>query len=452
MSAGRVGVIGGGLAGIAAALAAADAGADVVLFERRSTLGGLTSSIERNGLWLDNGQHVFLRCCTAYRALLDRIGALSQVRLQPRLAVQVLTPGGPAASIQRSALPAPLHLARSLASYGHLSVLERARLGRAVLALLRLDLDDGALDEVTFGDWLRAHGQSPRAIERLWNLIVLPTVNVPATDASLALAAKVFREGLLDRADAGDIGWSEVPLAQLHGANAARALAAAGVEVRLGTRVDRIERDAKGGACLASAGDATPVDATIVATPPPGAASLGVLDPSAAVGLGASPIVNVHLVLDRQVTDHVLFAAVDSPVQFVFDRTASSGLAEGQCLAMSLSGADDLFARGSRELVDLLFGALGELVPEARAARLVDAIVTRERAATFRGVPGTQALRARTETAHDDVYLAGAWTATGWPATMEGAVRSGNDAARGALERLGVRRGRGPALLAGARQ
>ena len=451
MSAGRVGVVGGGLAGIAAALAAADAGADVVLFERRSTLGGLTSSIERNELWLDNGQHVFLRCCTAYRALLHRIGALGQVRLQPRLTVPVLAPGGAAASIQRSALPAPLHLARSLSSYGHLSVLERVRLGRAVLALKRLDLDDGALDEVTFGDWLRAHGQSPRAIERLWNLIVLPTVNVAANAASLALAAK-FREGLLDRADAGDIGWSEVPLAQLHGANAARALAAAGVDVRLGTRVDRIERDAKGGACLASPGDTTPVDAAIVATTPPGAASLGVLDPRAAVGLGASPIVNVHLVLDRQVTDHALFAAVDSPVQFVFDRTASSGLAEGQCLAMSLSGSDDLFARGSRELVDLLFGALGERVPEARGARLVDAIVTRERAATFRGVPGTQALRPRTETAHDDVFLAGAWTATGWPATMEGAVRSGNDAARGALERLGVRRGRAPAALAGARQ
>ena len=217
MSPAKIGVVGGGLGGLAAALSARDAGAEVVLFERRLVLGGLTSSIRRNGLSFDNGQHVFLRCCSAYRSFVDRIGANDKVLLQDRMDVPVLAPGRSRASIKAAALPAPLHLASSLARYHHLSLRERLRLGRPALALGRLDPDDPALDEVCFGDWLARKGQSERAIERLWNLIALPTLNVSAGEASLGLATKVFRVGLLDRSDAGDIGWSTVPLGQLHG-------------------------------------------------------------------------------------------------------------------------------------------------------------------------------------------------------------------------------------------
>jgi len=431
----RIGVVGGGLAGIAAALTAADAGAQVVLFERRHTLGGLTSSIERNGRWFDNGQHVFLRCCTAYLAFLERIGGTDLVRLQPRLDVVVLAPGGVRASIRRTALPAPLHLAASLARYRHLSVRERLRLAAPVLALRRLDLDDPSLDQVAFGDWLAARGQSPRAVERLWDLIVRPTVNSPAADASLALAAKVFREGLLDRADAGDIGWSLVPLAHLHGDTALRALAASGVEVRLATQVDEVASVANGVA-LTSPGATTTVDAAIIAVPPTAASTLGLLPGDVTDRLGSTPIVNVHLLLDRRVTDLELFAAVDSPIQFVFDRTTSSGVTEGQCLVVSQSAADEEFSRGSSELVATMLRALGELLPAARSARLLDAVVTRERAATFRGTPGSGAMRPSAATTVSGVFLAGAWCATGWPATMEGAVRSGNAAARLALVRV----------------
>ena len=158
MSAARIGVVGGGLAGMAAALAAADAGAEVVLFERRPILGGLTASIVHNGLSFDNGQHVFLRCCTAYRGFIDRIGAAGQVFLQDRLDVPVLAPGGARASIKRSSLPAPAHLAVSLATYRHLSLVERVRLMRPALALGRLDPDDASLDAVPFGDWLGGRG------------------------------------------------------------------------------------------------------------------------------------------------------------------------------------------------------------------------------------------------------------------------------------------------------
>ncbi|MGA2527878.1 MAG: hydroxysqualene dehydroxylase HpnE [Acidimicrobiales bacterium] len=434
MSPARIGVVGGGLGGLAAALSARDAGAEVVLFERRPSLGGLTSSIRRNGLSFDNGQHVFLRCCSAYRGFLERIGANDKVFLQDRLNVPVLAPDRERASIRSSALPAPLHLAGSLARYHHLSLRERLRLGRPALALGRLDPDDPALDEVCFGDWLARQGQSERAIERLWNLIALPTLNVSAGEASLGLATKVFRVGLLDSSDAGDIGWSSVPLSQLHGALPARALEMAGAETVLGAPVTAIARTPAGSFRIVSSERSDVVDAVIVATPLRISAALGAFKREADLeALGLSPIVNVHLVLDRKVTDLAFAACVGSPVQFVFDRTASSGVASGQYLAISLSAADEYIARGSSELVSTFLEALRELLPAARDARVVDALVTRERAATFRAVPGTRALRPATATAVPGMFLAGAWCDTGWPATMEGAVRAGQQAASEAL-------------------
>jgi hydroxysqualene dehydroxylase len=430
----RVVVVGGGLAGVSAALAAADAGASVTLLERRGKLGGLTWSFLRKGRSFDNGQHVFLRCCTAYRQFLARIGAADEVYLQPALDVPVLAPSGRRAHIRRVRLPSPLHLAPSLARYGHLSVLERVRLGPAVFALGRLDPADPALDAISFGQWLRDHGQSARAIANLWNLIALPTINVAAEQASLALAVKVFRTGLLDDPTGGDIGWSRVPLARLHGDNSLAALNEAGVEVRLGTPLRSLEAR---GDCPRVALDDQSIEADVVilATPPEVAATLvGELAP-AVEALGVSPIVNVHLVLDRRVTDLAMAACVDSPVQFFFDRTESAGAEAGeQCLSISLSGADEYIGRRPEELVATFFAALGDVVPEARRARLVDGVVSRERAATFRAGPGTAAQRPAIGSLDRGIVLAGAWCDTGWPATMEGAVRSGQAAAAAALE------------------
>ncbi len=428
----RVIVVGGGLAGISAALDCAEGGLDVVLLERRSKLGGLTWSFERKGVWFDNGQHVFLRCCTAYRAFLNRIGGTDQVHLQSRLDLPVIAPGGRRFTIARTAAPSPLHLARSLLGYGHISVGDRLRLGRALLPLRRLDLADLSLDEVGFGSWLRAHGQSARAIENLWNLIVLPTLNVRAEEASLSLAAMVFRTGLLETNDGGDLGWSTVPLGELHGTNGARALASASVSVRLGAKVSAVVADEDGWA-VEFDDDVLQADVVIVAGSPAATASLIPEFAPLVDGLGASPIVNVHLLLDRQVTDLPLAAGVGSPVQFVFDRTASSGLERGQYLAISVSGADADIGRSPDDLVRSYHDALGELFPLARRANLLDATVSREHTATFRPRPGTGVLRPGTVTAHPGLLLAGAWCDTGWPATMEGAVRSGQAAAAEAL-------------------
>src|SRR5262249_29260541 len=162
--------------GLAAALSCADGGAAVTLVEARPRLGGATFSFRREGLSVDNGQHVFLRCCTAYLDFLRRIGAEGLATLQDRLAIPVIPPGGPVGWLRRSALPAPLHLVRALASYPFLDRSARWRVARAALALGRMDPADPALDGRTFGSWLEEHRQPPQAVEALWNLIALPTL------------------------------------------------------------------------------------------------------------------------------------------------------------------------------------------------------------------------------------------------------------------------------------
>jgi hydroxysqualene dehydroxylase len=427
----RVAVIGGGLAGMAAALDLADGGTEVVLVERRSRLGGLTSSFPRNGLWFDNGQHVFLRCCTAYRAFLDRIDATDLFHLQDRLDVPVLAPGGVRSSLSRVSLPAPFHLGPSLARYRHLRPLERVGAVRAALALRRLDPDDPALDAVTFGSWLADHGQSPNAVDHLWQLIARPTLNLTVDEAALGPAVKVFRTGLLDRADAADIGWARAPLGEAHGGRGGAALERAGVELVTGTAVEGLA--VGDGISVRLADRAIVADAVVLATThdvatallPPGALAPGV-DPNR---LGTSPVIDVHLVLDRKVTDLPFAAVVDSPVQFVFDRTASAGATSGQVLAVSISAAESDLATRPEVLVQQMTSALAQVLPAVSNATLLDGHVTKERAATFRAVPGSAAQRPAARTLVPGVYLAGAWTATGWPATMEGAVRSGTSAA-----------------------
>jgi squalene-associated FAD-dependent desaturase len=432
-----VAIVGGGLAGITAALDCADAGARVTLLEVRPRLGGAAYSFERDGLRLDNGQHVFLRCCSEYIALLDRLRARELTTLQPRLDIPVLAPGGRTGRLRRSGLPAPLHLAGALARYAHLGPADRARAVGAALALRRLDPDDAALDVHSFGAWLAQHGQRPAGVEALWELIARPTLNLTCDEASLAQAAQVFRTGLLTAADAGDIGWARAPLGDVHDAPARRALAAAGVDVRLGWRAQRIE-PAQHGWTVEGATARIDADAVVAAVPHDRVDALlpaGALARPAAE-LGSSPIVNLHVAYDRRVCELPFVAAVRSPVQFVFDRTESSGLERGQLLAISLSAAADDMDRRPQELRERYLPALTDLFPAARAARVERFVVTREHAATFRASPGHAALRPAARTPLPGLALAGAYTATGWPATMEGAVRSGHAAAREVLATL----------------
>jgi hydroxysqualene dehydroxylase len=431
----RVVVVGGGLAGIAAALDLADAGAKVTLLEVRRRLGGAAYSFEREGLEIDNGQHVFLRCCTEYRGLIERLGVTDRTLLQERLSIPVLAPGGRRGTLARTGLPSPLHLAGALVTYPFLSPVERLRAAGTARALSKLDLDDRALDAQSFGSWLAERGESGAAVDALWNLIALPTLNLPAERASLAMAAKVFQTGLLDSSDAGDVGYSRVPLSRLHAEPAERALREAGVDVRVKVRVQAV----RPGVAVEWDAGAFEADAAVIAVPHDRAA--GIL-PAGAVEkpieqLGSSPIVNAHVIYERRVTDLPLAAGLHTPVQWLFDRTQESGLARGQHLALSLSGAEREMGMSNHELRDELVPALGELLPDAREARVEEFFVVREHAATFRAEPGSGRLRPGPRTGVPGLFLAGAWTDTGWPATMEGAVRSGRAAAREALAALG---------------
>ncbi|MET9960340.1 hydroxysqualene dehydroxylase HpnE [Streptomyces sp. NPDC006326] len=442
-------VVGGGLAGVTTALELADAGLKVTLLEGRPRLGGLAFSFKRGDLTVDNGQHVYLRCCTAYRWFLDRIDGAALAPLQDRLDVPVLDvahPRGPRLGrLRRSALPVPLHLAASLARYPHLSLGERLGVGRAALALRRLDPADPALDGLDFATWLGRYGQSPRTVEALWDLVGIATLNATAEHSSLGLAAMVFKTGLLSENGAADIGWAAVPLGDLHDTLARKALDAAGVRTELRTRVTAVSRTPEGNWRVDTDTESLDAAAVVLAVPqreahallPPGALA----DPDKLLDIGTAPILNVHVVYDRKVLKQPFFAALGSPVQWVFDRTDASGLPDGgQYLALSQSAAQDDIDEPVSVLRAKYLPELERLLPAARGAKVRDFFVTRERTATFAPTPGVGRLRPGARTDTPGLYLAGAWTATGWPATMEGAVRSGLGAAHAALTTLGRHR------------
>jgi hydroxysqualene dehydroxylase len=435
----RVTVIGGGLAGITAALDCAKAGAKVTLLESRGRLGGAAYSFTRDGIHADNGQHVFLRCCTAYRELLDELGANDLVTMQDQLDIVVLSPGGRRARLFRTGLPAPLHLARALITFSFLTIPERLAMARAMQRLGKVDPDEPGNDDQSFGTWLREHKQRTPALEEAWSLISRPTLNLNLDDASLAQAAQVFQLGLLQDASAGDIGYARVPLSEIHDAAARRALMAKGVEVQLRRGASRIVPSERGFQIEFSGAPTLQTDAVILAVPPDRAARLlpreAGIDVRRLAQLGSSPIVNLHVVYSQLVLDVPFAAGLDTPVQYVFDRTQSAGLTTGQYLAVSLSAADHELATTVEELRERYLPALADLLPAAREAEVTTFFVTREHAATFRAAPGARALRPGAQTQVPGLVLAGTWTDTGWPATMEGAVRSGHAAAHEVLNK-----------------
>ncbi len=479
----KIVVVGGGLAGITAAIALREAGADVTLTEARPRLGGATASFSRGGLMVDNGQHVFLRCCVAYRGLLARLGMTGAVALQDRFDVTVLAPGG-RGRLRRTALPGPLHMGQALAGYSFLSVAQRLRVARAALAMAALNPAREDLDQQRLGDWLAARGQDERTRRLLWDLFTVSALNVDGDDANLALAATVVKTALLGARDAADIGVPSIPLGELHGQAAGAALARLGAQVRLGAKAVAVEvlpgvpgarlrvrfaarpggdgTDGAAGTAQDGGGPGPVIDAdgVVLAVPPAVAARLA---PAAVAGtagepdaagtgpgpaqwreLATSPIVNVHVIYDRRVTRLPFAAAVDSPVQWVFDRTGPSGLPSGQYLAVSLSAADGYVDVPASALRERFLPAMAELFPAARDARVTDFFVTRERRATLRQVPGCERLRPGAATALPGLVLAGAWTDTGWPDTMEGAVRSGLNAARVLRQKLAAPGSAGP--------
>ncbi len=392
-----------------------DAGWRVTLAERRPFAGGRAFSFTTdNGDVLDNGQHVFLGCCTAYIGLLRRLGRLDKAFLQQRLEVHILDAESGSARLREAPLPAPGHLLPSLLGFPSLSAAEKLSAVRALLEIRRRDLPE----DQAFAAWLTEHGQTPNAIQRLWNLIVVPTCNAPAERVSAAIGGFVFREGLLRTRWGGRIGYPRVGLSEIVPDRSIAYLRQHGAEVRLGSAVQKVDPSA--------------AHAVIVAVP---SYELPNLMPEAwarqAGGLEWAPIVGINLWYDRPVFDgEVLAVNVHGQALWLFDRTRILGKSGSEHhVAVSISAAERVMDVPRSELAGQIAADLARALPAARRAQLLRSHVEKVRQATFVPSPDSAACRLGPRTPWPNVFLAGAWTATGWPDTMEGAIRSGHTAA-----------------------
>jgi squalene-associated FAD-dependent desaturase len=458
MTSDRVVVVGGGLAGITAAMGLAEAGIPVTVLEARPWLGGATWSFRRRGLTIDNGQHVFPRCFTDYRELLARLGTAGSVRIQDRLDLTVLT-GARQLRLRRTGWPAPLHLARIVARYRPLTVAERLSVVPAALAMWLTDLSAPGQDSGSMADWLGRHGQGGHARRQFWDMFLVPLLNEATEHADVGTAAAVMNAVLLSRRDQADLGVPAVPLHDLHGGPAARLLAKLGADVRTSAQVTAIRREHDGRFCIrlgaqgvqgepdqlpfgADEPDTIEAAGVVLAVPPWAAGPLVPDELSRDAlrwkALTPSPVVSLHVMYGSRVTSLPFAATIGSPLHWITDRTRAAGLHAGQYLAATLPAAAQYVDSPAASLREQFLPEFERLFPAAAAARVDDFFVTRERSATFRPTPGTRAVRPDQVTRLRGFALAGAWTSTGWPDTMEGAVRSGRLAADSVLRTLGT--------------
>ncbi|MBI2856500.1 MAG: FAD-dependent oxidoreductase [Chloroflexi bacterium] len=446
-SVGKVVVIGGGLAGMAAACHLADQGYAVVLVERRPFLGGRAFSFTDpdTGQEVDNGQHVFLGCCTSYIDFLKALGVSHNTYLPPRLEVPVLGPGGKRGVLRSSNLPAPFHVLPSILRYPYLSWRDKLRViyGGLRIFLTNRHKNRENLENETFASWLRRHHQSGAAIARFWSLVILPTLNDDISDVSADMGLMVLQEGLLRSRSSASIGYARVGLSSLVSDATSSYLCTRGGEVALGTRAEGLRLDGDRVRGVETSAGLVEGDWYIVALPPRDMVAL--LPPALAAdpffgrvqGLSSSPIVDVHLWYDRPIMEDVFCGFVDSPVQWVFNKTRMQGHngASGQYLCISLSGAWRYADMPKSHIQEIFVQEMARLFPAAREATLERIIIVKQLQATFRSVPGVGSHRLPSTTPLSNLFIAGEWIETGWPGTMESAVRSGHMAAEALLSR-----------------
>ncbi len=432
----RAVIIGGGLAGLTAACELVDHGYQVALVEQRRYLGGRAFSFQhrRSEREVDNGQHVFLQCCTEYIRFLRKLGVWHKAFLQSRLRVPVVDPERGVSVLQSSSLPAPLHLLPSFLRFRHLSLTDKARAAYAMLAIYFTDRARAKeLDSLSFYRWLKTHGQSERAIDRFWNLIAVATLNDDVRRVSADLALMVFQEGFLRRADGANVGYATVGLTSLLAEAARCYIEERGGRILLGRAARELlyEGERVVGVRL-SDGEVLEGRSYVCAVPHTALPSF--LSPSLrchpffqrATRLATTPIVNVHLWYDRPVMDLDFAAFVGSEVQWVFNKSRMWSLpGPEQYLDISLSGAHQYIDQPNQVLAERFIRELQRLFPRARQARVEGWLVVKQRHATFAATPGSAQHRLPCRTPVANLFLAGDWTDTGWPATLESAVRSG---------------------------
>ncbi|MDZ4818918.1 MAG: hydroxysqualene dehydroxylase HpnE [Planctomycetota bacterium] len=465
----RVAIVGGGLAGLAAAVALAGEGAagvlgrrlEILLFESRRQIGGRATSFldKESGEAIDHCQHVSLGCCTNLADFCQRTG-LADLFRRDRTMHFVGSDGRISQLTGSRWLPAPLHLLPSLLCLKHLTFSERLRIVWGLHRLVRATKVDSANGQ-NMQQWLTTHGQTSRCIELFWLPIIVSALSEVPDRVSVPVARKVFVDGLMRARSAYEMLVPRVPLSELYGERLTGWLQAHGVQVQAGSAVRTIRAAEQGGLELELAGsvpganDDAPqresYDAVICALPWREIGSIFSPDLAARLPFHgnlerfkSAPISGVHLWLDRALTDLPHAVLPGRLSQWVFNRSSGNTY----YYQVVISASHELAGRAKEDVVAQVFAELREAFPAATDAQLLRWRIVTERAAVFAPLPGMEELRPAQETPVPGLFLAGDWTATGWPATMEGAVRSGYLAAEALLAQFGSSKSVGTRILA----
>ena len=439
-----VAIVGGGLAGLSAGCALADAGYNVDLFERRPYLGGRASSYElpATGEVVDNCQHVLLGCCTNLIDFYRRLEVEDQIRWYNE--ITFILPGGKSSVLRPGGLPAPMHSTASFLASSVLDVSDKLAIARALVALMPALPPDGNED---FLSWLKRHGQTQRSIDRFWAPVLISALNEDLDCVSVRYAALVFRDSFLKSSEAGRMGVPAVPLSQLYGV-AASYIESRGGRVHSRSAVDSIRAEGSG-VRIGVGGEEFAADYAVLATPFSAVENLLPDVPEMrplrdlAAHFRSVPITGIHLWFDREITPLEHAVLLERTIQWMFQKskilhTRREAGEQGSYLELVVSASKTLLDKPRQEIIDLAVREMAEFFPVAREAKLTKATVVKEVHATFSPAPGTDAFRAPHTTPWPRLFLAGDWTATGWPATMEGAVRSGYAAAEALTRATGT--------------
>jgi squalene-associated FAD-dependent desaturase len=477
-------VIGGGLAGLAAGVALADSSWRVRLFEQRPFLGGrATSYLLPDGEHVDNCQHVTLACCTNLENFYRRTGSSAKIKFFEQLVF--LDPQGRRGEIKAGKLFAPFHFTRSFASFAPLTLLDKLSIARAMFTIIQHAGNPPDLREnISMLEWLRRRSQTKGAIQRFWRVVLVSALNEELDRTDARFGVDVFWKGFLSSSTGYRIGVPVVPLSSLYdGCKAEIECRGGEVVLRSAVRGLKMESGRLAGLRFDEAREESD-DAYIFALPHTALAellpeSVKQSDPSLSNldKIKSSPITGVHFWFDRPVMDEPFVTLLDTTTQWVFNKTLLYQHAEkhlkpvipsearnppaslatrhsppvgeesdgpppraGQYLQLVISASYDLLQKSRQEIIDLCLAEVRQALPKARSAELVKATVIKEAAATFSPEPGVDRWRPKQETSIPGVFLAGDWTQTGWPATMEGAVRSGYLAAEALLRANGTPR------------
>lgn len=425
-------VAGGGLAGMAAAAALGGAGWRVTLFEARGFLGGRAASYpvspsEEASETIDNCQHILLRCCVNLLDFYERLGVADRIRFHGEY--HFIEPGGRISVLRAGHLPAPLHLAWSFSRLHFLSASSKLAIARGVAAIRREHGRRRDLDDITMLEWLKEKYQPREAIAHFWRPVLVSAVNAELEVMAAGHGLQVFYLSFLTRSDSYEMGVSSAPLGELYTSKAWDGLPQ--LTVRLRSPIDRIQFEGQRVSGMESGGVRETADYYVSALP---FERLREAAPGLDLGLSAfrhSPITAIHLWFDRPITSLAQAALVNRIIQWLFSKSG------GRYVQLVVSASDALVGMSSNQVIELAMRELAEFFPQAREAVLEKARVIKELRATLLPVPGLEALRPASRTAFDNLFLAGDWTRSGWPSTMEGAVRSGYLAAEAVTQAAG---------------